>query len=127
MPVNPSHNLKVRFIKYWLPVLAGMVFIFVSSSLPGKDIPSLFPFQDVLFHLAIYALLAYFFARALKNTYSGLTLSKIIYFTVVFGLAYGLTDELHQLFVPGRCASGLDLLTDGLGSFLGSLVYRWPR
>jgi VanZ family protein len=49
---------------------------------------------------------------------------KIILFTVIFGLVYGLSDEFHQLYVPGRSCSGFDLIIDTAGSFLGSLIGR---
>jgi hypothetical protein len=39
--------------------------------------------------------------------------------------AYGVTDEYHQLFVPGRDASGWDILADGLGGFLAAWVLFW--
>lgn len=124
MPVNQSNNQAVRFIKFWLPVLVCMGFIFYASSIPGRDVPLLFPFQDVLFHAVVYAIMAYLFARALKNSYLEFSLLKIICLTIVFGIGYGLSDEFHQMFVPGRYASGFDLFIDGIGSFLGSLFYR---
>lgn len=127
MSVNPGHNRITWFIKLWLPPLAWMGFIFYLSSIPGRDIPLLFPYQDILFHTVIYAILAYFFTRALKNTYPGLVSPKVIYITVIFGVIYGFTDEFHQVFVPHRYASGLDLFIDGVGSFMGSLFYRWPK
>lgn len=111
-------------IGLWFPVLVCMGSIFYFSSLPGSDVPDLFLFQDVVFHLLVYGVLAYFFSRALKNTYRGLRLSKAIYFSVLFGMIYGITDELHQLFVPGRLSSVSDVFIDSVGSFLGSLFYR---
>lgn len=122
MPASRRDN-RVMFIKLWLPVLLWTGVIFYSSSVPAKDIPPLFPFQDILFHFAIYMLLAYLFHRAIKNTYPKLTLKNLITITVIFGFSYGLSDEFHQIFVPGRFASGLDLLIDGIGSFAGSLLY----
>ncbi|HET9911649.1 MAG TPA: VanZ family protein [Anaerolineales bacterium] len=35
---------------------------------------------------------------------------------------YSLTDELHQSFVPGRSASGPDLLLDSLAALAGILI-----
>jgi VanZ family protein len=101
-----------------------MGFIFYFSSIPGSNIPGLFPYQDTVFHISIYALLAYFLARALKNTYPNLTLLKMILFTVLLGTLYGASDEFHQLFVPDRCVSAFDLFMDSIGSFMGSLFYR---
>lgn len=115
---------RLKMIKLWLPVLVCMGIIFYASSLSGSDIPSLFPFQDIAFHILIYLILALFFSHALKNTYTDIALSKVILFTIIFGIVYGITDELHQAFVPDRTASGLDVIIDGIGSFIGSIVYR---
>ena len=111
-------------IRFWLPVCVWMGFIFYFSSLPGEDIPLLFPGQDILFHLITYIILSCLFVRALKNTYAGLTTAKIIYFTVLFGVIYGITDEFHQMFVPNRYASGFDLFIDAVASLAGGLIYR---
>lgn len=121
MPVKALN--KPRLINLWLPVLVCMGFIFYFSSLPGINIPGLFPYQDVVFHISLYALLGYFLARALKNTYSKLTLLKMVLFTVLFGTLYGASDEFHQLFVPHRYVSAFDLFMDSIGSFMGSLFY----
>ncbi len=122
MPADLIVKSRLRIIKFWLPVLLCMSFIFYTSSVPGSNVPPLFPFQDIAFHLFIYLILGLFFARALKNTSSNVAPSKIILFTIIFGTIYGISDELHQLFVPDRCVSGLDILIDGVGSFVGSLT-----
>jgi VanZ family protein len=122
MVVKQIPNRVIWFAKFWLPVLICMLFIFCVSSLPGKDIPALFPFQDILFHGSIYAVLGLFFSRALKNTRAKLSLSGLVIATVIFGFLYGASDEFHQLFIPGRSCSGFDLLVDTCGSLIGSLV-----
>jgi len=100
-----------------------MGFIFYTSSISGSDIRYVFAFQDVVYHCIIYLILGLFFARALKNTYPNITLSKIIFLTIMFGSLYGITDELHQAFVPDRSVSGFDIFIDGIGSFIGGLIY----
>jgi VanZ family protein len=127
IPVHMPDKSGLRMIKLWLPVLVCMGIIFYASSLPGSDIPPLFPFQDIAFHILIYLILALFFSHALKNTYTDIALSKVILLTIIFGIVYGITDELHQAFVPDRTASGLDVIIDGIGSFIRSIVYRWPK
>jgi VanZ family protein len=99
-----------------------MGFIFYVSSVPGSNIPPLFPFQDIVFHLAAYLALGLSFSRALKNSYSNITLSQVIVFTIIFGTIYGMSDELHQAFVPYRTVSGFDVFTDGVGTFLGAII-----
>ncbi len=123
MPVNPQNKKTSVFIKFWLPVLACMGFIFHLSSVPGSEIPPLFFCQDIVFHLVVYLILGLVFARALKNTYLNITPQKIIFLTIIFASLYGLTDELHQAFVPYRSASVFDVFIDGIGGFLGSLIY----
>jgi VanZ family protein len=104
-----------------------MAVIFYASSVPGEDIPSLFPFQDIVFHLLIYSLLAFLFSRALRSTSPGLAASKIIFSAILFAVTYGISDEWHQGFISGRTVSGFDVFIDGIGSVVGSIVYPWLR
>jgi len=118
---------KLLFIKYWLPVIIYAIFIFYVSSIPGEVIPVLFAHQDIIFHIIEYAIFALLINRALKAHYPGLIYPRRILLVFLLSFIYAISDEFHQLFVPGRYASGFDLFTDGLGSFLGSLFYRWQR
>lgn len=45
---------------------------------------------------------------------------KLICVTVVFASLYGVTDEVHQIFVPGRFCDPLDWLVDTAGALLGA-------
>jgi VanZ family protein len=38
---------------------------------------------------------------------------------------FGLSDEIHQYFVPGRNMDPLDLLTDAIGAALALWVAGW--
>ncbi|HHQ44734.1 MAG TPA: hypothetical protein ENN13_01180 [Candidatus Altiarchaeales archaeon] len=42
---------------------------------------------------------------------------------IVFSTAYGISDELHQHFIPGRTASLWDVLLDSLGAVFGVHMY----
>jgi len=124
-------NRLGRFFILWSPVIGCMGVIFYASCLPGKDIPSLFAYQDILFHGSIYAILGLFFYRALKNTDIRLIRLQLIIFTIVFGFVYGATDEFHQLFTSGRSCSGFDLMVDTIGSsvggLIGNLLHKWLK
>ena len=120
-PINPPG--AERFLP-WLPVAAVAALIFSASSLPGRDIPSLFPLQDVFFHGTIYGILAWFFKRALHKTYPRLTTVTLVLVTACFIFIYGASDEFHQLFVPGRSCDIMDLLVDMAGGLAGNLLYR---
>jgi len=125
MPVNNADiRPAARFINVWAPVLFFMAVIFYASSLPASRIPRLFLFQDISYHAAIYAVLGFFFSRALKNTFKSLPRKKRVVFAVIFGIIYGISDELHQYFVPGRSVSATDLSVDAIAAFIGGLLYR---
>ena len=114
----------VRIIAFWFPVIGCMGWIFYTSSIPGTDIPPLFPYQDIVYHGITFLILAYFFARALKNTYSKISARQLVIVTFLFGMMYGISDELHQVFTPNRTASGFDVFIDSIGTFIGGLIWR---
>jgi VanZ family protein len=46
-------------------------------------------------------------------------------FTVLIASIYGMVDEIHQMFVPGRSAEFLDWLADFSGSLVAVLISRY--
>ncbi len=72
-------------------------------------------------HITEYGILAALFWRALRSLAS---LQKPILLTLVLcGCAvFAAGDELHQSCVPGRTASGGDVLIDILGAFIGTSI-----
>jgi VanZ family protein len=82
------------------------------------QVPALLPeYFDKLAHVLLYMPLAFLFFSAMKK--SGFT--KYI-FLISFLLAgiYGITDEIHQSFVPGRDAAAADVVADFFGAVIGS-------
>ena len=43
---------------------------------------------------------------------------------MLVAVAYAVTDEVHQLFVPGRSGRITDVLIDGAGAVVGGIVVR---
>jgi VanZ family protein len=99
--------------------------IFYASNTPGKDIPPLFPYQDVVYHFSVYLVLSFFFSRALNKSKTSLSVTKIFIFAVVFTVIYGISDEFHQAFVPDRSVSVFDVFIDTLGGLTGSCIFLW--
>lgn len=107
---------------YRLPVIVYCIAIFVQSSFPAPEsIPEAFS-NDKLLHLAGYALLGALFMRAFR-TYPIKNKRMIIMLSIICASFYGLTDEIHQSFVPSRNADIFDVLADTLGSVLGVTFY----
>jgi VanZ family protein len=124
VPANSS-PLGIFLIKYWLPVIIYAIIIFSASSIPGKAIPPIFKYQDVVFHFTEYAFLSLFLSRALKA--GGVLGHKRFYWVFILCLLYALSDEWHQSFVPGRVASLYDIVVDGLGAFVAGIIHLWRR
>jgi VanZ family protein len=99
--------------------VAWAALIFVLSSIPdlGTGLGGWDLALRKLAHAAEYAVLGLLLVRALSNERTAL----------VLGIAYAVTDELHQHFVPGRLASPLDVLVDAGGVAIGVLIVgrRW--
>ena len=93
--------------------------IFYLSSQPGIDTPSLFPGQDKLFHMTAFGVLGFLFMGSMKTTTSGYRIGQV-WLVVVLAVLYGLLDEFHQYFVPGRTVEIYDALADATGALLGA-------
>ena len=107
----------------WGPAFAQMAAIFVLSS--QESLPSL-PggLTDYTGHFIGYALLATLLLRAFAGgIWRGVT-PRAGWLAVVGASAYGVTDEVHQLFVPGRSATVEDWVADTLGAMTGVLLAR---
>ena len=74
------------------------------------------PFR-VLGHLATYAVLAALVLHALVGRHRPRAVDVTNAYAVT--LAYGLTDEIHQAFVPDRTGRLDDVVTDAIGAALG--------
>ena len=46
---------------------------------------------------------------------------------LIIAVLYGLSDETHQIFVPGRYFDLADLLADACGIYLGCISYLLIR
>ncbi|MFO7156240.1 MAG: VanZ family protein [Pseudomonadota bacterium] len=97
---------------------AGLI-VFASSR---SSLPSL-RLNDKLLHFGEYAVLAFLVNRAICLIRPGIAPRAVAVLAVVLATAFGVTDELHQRFVPGRDASVFDLLADFFGSIAGAMAY----
>ena len=49
-------------------------------------------------------------------------LKRIILYTILFCLIYAISDEIHQIFIPGRAFQVLDITIDTIGSIIAILL-----
>ncbi len=101
-----------------------MATIFFLSHQPGDsfDLPDV-PDIDKLLHCLIYGILAATALFAVPPGFSRRRPVLTVALVVLFCAAYGLSDEFHQSFVPGRTPSAWDLAADTLGAVLVSAAW----
>lgn len=102
-----------------LLALLWMTTIYYLSSHPMPDIDLGFSAQDKVVHLLGYGLLGALLLGTMPWREYGYSLRQVALAALLAGL-YGLIDEWHQSFVPGRHSDALDVAADILGAALGS-------
>ncbi len=87
--------------------------LFVLSALPDVPGPSRIPYGDKLGHFLLYGVLGALLAFGrLRSPVPHLLLLAV-------GALYGVTDEMHQAFVPGRSPDVADWVADLVGLVTG--------
>jgi len=114
----------------WGPAVAWMACIFILSAQPGLKISSDASVDGPARHLAhigAYALLAVLLVHGLVGLGRPLT-ARTALLVGVLAIGYGITDEVHQAFVPERTANPVDVGYDAIGAAIGIGVARaWGR
>ena len=108
----------------WGPVVLYLAFIFTLSSIAHP--PELPAGSDKDLHALLYSGLGFLLARALAGGLDRtVTLTMAISTTVLVAL-YGVSDELHQYFVPPRQVELLDVVADTIGAGVAAFaLYAW--
>jgi hypothetical protein len=120
-----QQGTALRTLLSWLPVVAYTALIWVLSSRSLDIRLDAFPFRDKGVHFCEYGLLAFLMSHAVRITWPRARRGFLAAFWLTVSL--GLTDELHQAYVPGRSADGFDLLADALGAFSAIALYAFLR
>ena len=112
-----------RALRLWAPVAAYMAAIFNVSSLPQPLVP---PGGDKPWHLLAYLGLGVLTVRAVARGLGAWISWRAAVIAAAIAVGYAVTDEVHQMFVPGRSAQLSDLLADTMGVVAGvSLCWLW--
>jgi len=130
MPIFSNIRAKI-FVFYWLPVIFYCLLIFIQSSYPATDSLPAFPHADKLVHAGGYAILGFLFYRAYGKTVTQRQVFRLFIISGLSAMLYGISDEIHQFFVPSRTADIIDMMADTVGGFMGAatawMVWRKGR
>jgi VanZ family protein len=134
--------MKESLFIRWLPVLLWAIIIFITSANPNpyRALPVSWNIQTVpiqsdpgskkitrdeilgrFLHAAEYLVLAALIARALTGR--GDLRFTLLAMALGLSFLYALSDEVHQLYVPGRAFELRDLALDLAGSALGIISF----
>lgn len=115
---------KRKYYVYY-PLVFYWLMLFIGTTIPGKSLPS-FGGSDKIKHL-----LGYFGLSILLNItfivqqkYDWLRKYSILCTTLCAGF-YGIIDELHQSFIPGRSCDIFDWIADVIGALISVIVVKY--
>ncbi len=118
-----------QLLWYWAPVAlyAGTIFYLSSQSHPEEQLPSflLKDVSDKVLHAVEYGILAMLCYRAFRWAAGPAVARQAVVLAIVTASVYGITDEVHQLFVPFRESSWQDWLADTIGATIGAMSWRF--
>jgi VanZ family protein len=132
-----------RFLKYWLPPILWIVFIFIGSTdllsaahtsrfigpflrwfapdVSDETIGSIQLFVRKCGHLTEYAVLAALLLRSFRQRLAAGAPAMAFILTAILAAL----DEFHQSFVASRTGSPWDVLVDCCGALAGLTIYSW--
>ena len=101
-------------------LIASFIFYMSSKSFEKGTLVE-FPYKSIVYHFIIFFTFAFFISISIikgkkQNNYW-------IFIAVLIALAYAITDEIHQLFVPNRFCDVKDFLIDSTGIILAGMIY----
>ncbi len=115
---------------YRLATIVAGVLIFAVSSIPNLPQPEVQTEitryrLDYFFHFLIFFIPGFTAAIWLTER-NGKMASKKMLILLFVGILFGLVDEVHQLFIPGRRFNPFDFLYNAAGFSAGVLLtYHW--
>jgi len=111
-------------VRYQLPPLFWIFAIFVLSSIP--KLPTLLGVPegaDKIGHAFMFFILCWLSWRAFfHQSYFPLLSRYALLGAFIFTVVYGLLDEFHQHFVPGRTSDIYDVVADAGGALLFAVI-----
>jgi VanZ family protein len=105
----------------WAPAVACMGAIWVVSSLSIPTMPQLGPtWADKAVHAVEFGVLGALAAHAALATWPSYVAWRALAFGTALAVGWGVLDEMHQAFVPGRSTDVRDLYADAAGGSVGA-------
>ncbi|OGU55571.1 MAG: hypothetical protein A2V66_08415 [Ignavibacteria bacterium RBG_13_36_8] len=119
------YNLLKQRRKHFvfIPTIIYWIILFVLTSIPSNALPSPFGISDKVEHFIAYLILSIFIAMSLHFQKAYTFLSRHFFLTsIVITTFYGIFDEFHQYYIPGRYCELWDIAANICGVLSGTLI-----
>ncbi len=107
--------------------LSYMYVLFMLSSIPGGENGHVMDLVSStganMLHVPAYGLLALLWIFTVRN--HGVSELRSMYVAFILASGYGALTELHQIWIPGRFPSTLDVMSNIAGSLIFVWLYWW--
>jgi len=108
--------MSTRVLSYKYLALIYALLIFVVSAVPSITPPTFgFVLEDKILHFIEYSIFSVLLFLAFFTSRKEFLKKHVFLISSLIGIAYAVSDELHQKFVPGRSCEFFDFLADSLG------------
>ena len=121
-------------------MLLWMFLIFLMSSFDATEstnqsnfivniITNIFKIENIELLSFIIRKLAHFteyliLGLLVANMFTKSNINNLYLISIILCIIYATSDEIHQLFVPGRACQLRDILIDSIGSITGVYLYK---
>jgi len=105
----------------WIITIIGAILIFYISSLTFAAGPSKITLIPTFYHILAFFCFSFFLFISLVR---GRKNYVIFIMGILIVIAYAISDEIHQFFVPGRYCNIFDVFLDLVGIFFAFMVYN---
>lgn len=134
----------MKKIKYFIPAIIWMIFIFIMSHTNGNDSSNqsnliaqiILRFINIdlntltfvirkIAHMCEYAILLLLIYYGLHKT---IKYQYKLLISLIISFLYACSDEFHQIFIPGRSGQFKDVIIDTIGMIIMlSIIYLWQK
>ena len=116
-----SSRLRVTIALILVVVYAAL--IYGGSSREAPEAITDLSIPDFFLHMVEYGGLGFLLSRWLRLQTGRVDVRVLVLLPAVLATLYGITDEIHQGFVPERDGSARDVLADAAGALSGAVAY----
>lgn len=113
----PTHLFKIPLMYAIKDLLEGAGIYFVTDLVEYA-----YAHKDKVAHMFLYFGLGVFLHMTFRSSDNPVMRRYAAPFAFIVGILYGISDEIHQSYVPGRTSSVADLFANGLGLMLAQII-----